>query len=121
MPISNHAANRRRLPDIRQGITKKARVAQLKYYVTVNFFEDSPDPGECFITIAKEGSTLSGLIDALAITISIALQYGVRWEILGNKYLQTIFDPRDDQASSLVDGIAKTITKIIKLRKEQLG
>lgn len=120
MPIPTHTANRRRLSSTRQGITQKASVAQLEYYVTVNFFEDSSDPGECFIKIAKEGSTVSGLIDALAITISIALQHGVKWETLGNKYLQTIFEPRDDQASSLVDGIAKTITEVVELRKEQL-
>lgn len=99
-------------------MTKKAQVASLEYYVTLNFFGDSADPGEVFIKVAKEGSTLSGLIDALAITISVALQYGVKWEILGEKYLRTIFDPRDDKSSSLVDGIAKTVSELIELRKE---
>jgi len=113
-----HTDRRKRLTETRLGITKKAKVAQLEYYITVNFFENTAEPGEVFIKIAKEGSTIAGLIDALCITISIALQYGVKWEILGQKYLQTIFDPRDDKASSLVDGIAKTITQIVNLQKE---
>ncbi len=107
---------RKKLSETRLGITRRASVAKLKYYVTVNFYDDTADPGEVFITIAKEGSTIAGLIDALAITISIALQHGVPWKILGQKYLQTIFDPRDDCASSLVDGIAKTITEIIEIK-----
>ena len=111
---------RKRLPETRKGITKKASVANMEYYVTVNFYPDTASPGEVFIKIAKEGSTVAGLIDALAITISIALQQGVKWKILGGKYLNTIFEPRDDKASSLVDGISKTITEIIELRKEEL-
>jgi len=120
MSSKQYTIKRRRLSETRLGITKKARVAQLKYYVTVNFFDDTAEPGEVFIKIAKEGSTIAGLIDALCITISIALQHGVKWRILGQKYLQTIFDPRDDEASSLVDGIAKTTTEIIELRKKIL-
>jgi len=111
---------RKRLPDTRAGITMKASVAKLEYYTIVNFYPDSSDPGEVFIIIAKEGSTIAGFVDALAITISVALQHGVKWEVLCQKYLQTIFDPRDDKSSSLVDGIAKTISKIIEVRKEVL-
>lgn len=107
---------RKRLPETREGLTKKAIVAKMEYYVTVNFYTGTATPGEVFIKIAKEGSTVSGLIDALAITISIALQYGVEWEVLGDKYLHTIFEPRDDLSSSLVDGIAQTITKAIEER-----
>ena len=109
--------HRKRLPETRLGITAKASVAKMEYYVTVNFYPDSARPGEVFVVIAKEGSTIAGFVDALAVTISIALQYGVEWNILGDKYLHTIFDPRDDDASSLVDGIAQTITKIIEIRK----
>ncbi len=114
------AKSRRRLPETRLGITMKASVAKMEYYCTVNFYPDSADPGEVFIKVAKEGSTVAGFVDALAITISIALQHGVEWDILGNKYLQTIFEPRDDKSSSLIDGIAKTISSIIELRKELL-
>jgi len=113
-----HTAQRRKLEKTRVGITQKGQVANMEYYATVNFFKDTADPGEIFIKIAKEGSTIAGLIDALAITISVALQYSVPWEVLGKKYLQTIFDPRDDEASSLVDGITKSIDEVIEIRKE---
>lgn len=113
--------DRRRLSETRIGLTKKTQVAKLEYYVTVNFFDDTAEPGEVFIKIAKEGSTVSGLIDALCITISIALQHGVKWEVLGQKYLHTIFEPRDDSASSLVDSIAKTITELIELKKSTMS
>ena len=112
---------RKRLPETRTGITRKASVGSMEYYATVNFYSDSADPGEIFVVIAKEGSTIAGFVDALAVTISIALQYGVPWEIIGEKYLHTIFDPRDDNASSLVDGLAQTISKLVVLRKEQLN
>lgn len=111
---------RKKLPETRVGITQKAFVGSMEYYVTVNFYPDSDLPGEVFITIAKEGSTLSGLVDALAITISIALQHGVKWNTLGEKYLHTIFEPRDDKYSSLVDSISQTISEIIKVRKDSL-
>lgn len=111
---------RKRLPENRIGITRKASVGGMEYYATVNFYLDSADPGELFVVIAKEGSTIAGFVDALAVTISIALQYGVPWEVIGEKYLNTIFDPRDDNASSLVDGLAQTVTELIKIRREQL-
>jgi len=111
---------RKRLPETRDGITMKAAVAKMEYYVTVNFYPDTATPGEVFIKIAKEGSIIAGITDALVITISVALQHGVEWKVLENKYLQTIFDPRDEKSSSLVDGIAKVISKIIKLKKETL-
>lgn len=111
---------RKRLPETRDGITVKAAVARMEYYVTVNFYPDTATPGEIFIKIAKEGSTIAGLTAALVITISVALQHGVEWKVLEKKYLQTMFDPRDSKNSSLVDGLAKVISKIIKLRKEIL-
>jgi len=112
---------RKRLPETRIGITRKASVGGMEYYATVNFYPDSADPGEIFVVIAKEGSTIAGFVDALAVTISVALQHGVPWEILGEKYLHTIFDPRDDNASSLVDGLAQTISNLVELRKGQLN
>ncbi len=113
-------SKRKRLPETRPGLTRHATVGKMDYYVTVNFYPDSADPGEVFIKIAKEGSIISGFVDALCITISIAWQYGVPWKTLGQKYLGTIFEPRDDEASSLVDGISQTITCIIDIRKEQM-
>ncbi len=112
--------SRKRLPETRTGITQKACVANMEFYVNVNFYPDTHTPGEVFIKIAKEGSIVSGFVDALAITISIAWQYGVPWEVLGVKYLGTIFEPRDDKNSSLIDSISKTITIIIEKQKEIL-
>lgn len=115
-----HTKSRERLPEERIGLTRKCRVGQFKYYLTVNFFEASHRPGEVFIKIAKEGSTVSGLVDALAVTLSIALQYGVPWGVLGRKYVKTIFEPRDDKHSSLVDSIASEIDLAIETQKRIL-
>jgi len=112
-----HTLERRRLEPVRSGITKKDQGCRFEYYVTVNFFENTSIPAEVFIKIAKEGSAIAGFVEALAITISIALQYGVPWNVLYDKYLHQIFEPRDDRNSSLVDAIGKTIDGIIKLRE----
>jgi len=114
---TDHTPDRRKLKDVRMGLTLKRRACGFKYYVTVNFFDDSPhqlDPAEVFVRIAKEGSAVAGFIEALAITISIALQYGVPWVVLYDKYLHQIFEPRDDSNSSLVDAIGKTISETIE-------
>ena len=113
--------SRIRLPESRLGITKKAFVGNMEYYVTVNFYPDRSVPGEVFIKIAKKGSIIAGFVNALAITISIAWQYGVPWDILRVKYEHTTFEPNDEKHSSIVDGIAKTIINIIKERKEQIS
>lgn len=109
-----HTAKRIKLDDVRAGLTMKDRGCGFKYYVTVNFYPDSGAPSEVFIRIAKEGTIISGFVEALAITISIAWQYGVPWAVLYDKYLHQIFEPRDDESSSLVDAIGKTIDKVIK-------
>lgn len=86
------APYRRHLPDERQSITHKFRVGEQEGYVTVGLFEDGT-PGEVFIKIAKEGSTVSGLTDAVALLTSIALQYGVGLEKVAAKLEQTRFEP----------------------------
>lgn len=113
----SHTLERRALGDVRAGLTLKHKACGFKYYVTVNFFTDEKyklQPAEVFIRIAKEGSTVAGFIEALAITISIAWQYGVPWDVLYQKYLHQIFEPRDDKNSSLVDAIGGTITEAIQ-------
>ena len=112
--IGKHTAKRIKLDDMRAGLTMKDKGCGFEYYVTVNFYPDSGLPAEVFIRIAKEGTAISGFVEALAITISIAWQYGVPWEVLYDKYLHQIFEPRDDESSSLVDAIGKTIDKVIK-------
>jgi ribonucleoside-diphosphate reductase alpha chain len=83
---------RRKLPDERQSITHKFSIAGHKGYITVGLYDDGK-PGEIFITMAKQGTTLSGLIDAFATAVSIALQYGVPLEVLVNKFSHVRFEP----------------------------
>jgi len=83
---------RRRLKDERQSITHKFSVAGHEGYITVGLFEDGT-PGEIFIRMAKEGSTVSGLMDTIATTSSIMLQYGVPLEFLVKKFCHTRFEP----------------------------
>ncbi len=83
---------RERLPDTRQSITHKFSVAGHEGYVTVGLYPDGR-PGELFITMAKEGSTIGGLMDCFGTAISINLQYGVPLEVLVNKFSHTRFEP----------------------------
>jgi len=83
---------RRRLPDERQSITHKFSINGQEGYITVGLYEDGR-PGEVFITMAKQGSVISGLVDAFATSISVGLQYGVPLEVLVNKFTHTRFEP----------------------------
>lgn len=84
--------NRRRLPDERQAVTHKFKVGDQEGYVTVGLFEDGT-PGEMFVTISKEGSTVSGLMGAVAILTSMALQNGVTVDTLTRKMQGLSFEP----------------------------
>jgi ribonucleoside-diphosphate reductase alpha chain len=83
---------RRRLPDERQAITHKFEIAGHEGYITVGMFEDG-QPGEIFLTMAKEGSTISGFADAFAQAISYSLQYGVPLQALVDKFSHARFEP----------------------------
>ncbi len=83
---------RRRLPDERQAFTHKFDIAGHEGYVTVGLFEDGT-PGEIFLVMAKEGSTISGFADAFAQAISYALQYGVPLQVLIDKFSHVRFEP----------------------------
>ena len=85
-------AVRRRLPDERRSLTHHFSVGGQEGYVTVGLFEDGL-PGELFIRMAKEGSTVSGLMDSFATAVSLALQYGVPLQILCGKFSHTRFEP----------------------------
>ena len=115
----HNQAKRQKLPENREGITRKARACGMKYYITVNFFPNTDIPAEVFCRIAKEGSVIAGFVEALMITISIAFQYGVPWDVLYDKYLHQIFEPRDDENSSLVDATGKTISEVIKIKESE--
>jgi ribonucleoside-diphosphate reductase alpha chain len=83
---------RRTLPDVRQAITHKFSIAGHDGYLTVGLYEDG-QPGEMFLRMAKEGSTISGLMDTVAIMTSIALQYGVPLKALVDKFSHSRFEP----------------------------
>jgi ribonucleoside-diphosphate reductase alpha chain len=83
---------RRKLPDERQAITHKFDIAGHEGYITVGLFDDGT-PGEIFLTMAKEGSTISGFADAFAQAISYSLQYGVPLQVLVDKFSHARFEP----------------------------
>jgi ribonucleoside-diphosphate reductase alpha chain len=83
---------RRKLPDERAAITHKFSVGAHEGYLTVGRYDDGP-PGEIFITMAKEGSTVSGLMDSFATAVSLALQYGVPLKVLCDKFSHMRFEP----------------------------
>ncbi len=86
------APRRERLPDTRRSITHKFSVSGHEGYITVGLYEDGR-PGELFITMAKEGSTIGGLMDCFGTAVSMSLQYGVPLEVYVNKFSHTRFEP----------------------------
>ncbi|TWU42532.1 vitamin B12-dependent ribonucleotide reductase [Novipirellula artificiosorum] len=104
---------RERLPDTRQSLTHKFSISGHEGYLCVGLYPDGR-PGEIFITMAKEGSTIGGIMDSFGTALSIALQYGVPLEVLVNKFSHTRFEPmgmtsnKDIRiAKSVVDYIAR--------------
>ena len=88
----SYPAIRRRLPDERHSLTHHFSIGGQEGYVTVGLYEDGT-PGEMFIRMAKEGSTVSGLMDSFATAVSLALQYGVPLKVLCDKFSHTRFEP----------------------------
>jgi len=110
-------ATRRKLPNERHAITHKFQIAGHEGYITVGMYEDGK-PGEIFLVMAKEGSTISGLMDAFATSISMSLQYGVPLETLIEKFSHVRFEPsgftRNPEipyAKSLTDYIFRWLSK----------
>jgi ribonucleoside-diphosphate reductase alpha chain len=100
---------RRKLPDERRSVTHKFSVAGHEGYIHVGLYENG-DPGEIFVRMAKEGSTISGLMDSFATAISLALQYGVPLKLFVDKFSRTRFEPSGftgnpalPRASSIMD------------------
>lgn len=85
-------ARRNKLPSERFSVTHKFKVGSHEGYLTVGLYRNGK-PGELFITMAKEGSTVSGLMDSFACAVSIALQHGVPLRLLVNKFAHTRFEP----------------------------
>ena len=115
------AAVRRKLPDERRSITHKFSVAGHEGYIHVGLYETG-EPGEIFIRMAKEGSTISGLMDSFGTAISLAFQHGVPLKLLVDKFTRTKFDPSGftgnpeiPRASSIMDYIFRWLgAKFVK-------
>jgi ribonucleoside-diphosphate reductase alpha chain len=106
-------AQREKMPAERASVTHKFSVGGHEGYITVGMYDDGR-PGEIFIKMSKEGSTLSGIMDGLALTVSIGLQYGVPLKVYVDKLLNTRFEPSGITAnpkirfvSSVLDYIAR--------------
>jgi len=106
-------AQRRKLPDERKSITHKFAIGGHEGYIIVGMYKEG-NPGEIFIKMAKEGSTLSGFMDGLALSISIGLQYGVPLKGIVDKLTNTRFEPSGytenpniRYSSSVLDYIAR--------------
>jgi ribonucleoside-diphosphate reductase alpha chain len=104
-------AVRHRLQGERASITHKFKIGDHEGYITVGLYPNG-EPGELFITMAKEGSTVSGLMDSFALTTSIALQHGVPLRLLCEKFAHTRFEPSGWSGNPDL-GYAKSITDYI--------
>jgi ribonucleoside-diphosphate reductase alpha chain len=109
--IAERRAVRRKLSDERRAITHKFSINEHEGYITVGLYDDG-QPGEIFLVMAKEGSTISGLMDSFATSISIALQYGVPLQTLVDKFSHTRFEPSGFTKNPEIP-IAKSITDYI--------
>jgi len=106
-PLAPPRAVRHRLQDERMSVTHKFAVGGHEGYITVGLYP-SGDPGEIFVTMAKEGSTVSGLMDSFSCAISLALQHGVPLKMLCEKFAHTRFEPSGWSGNQDI-GFAKSI------------
>ena len=104
-------AVRHKLQEERASITHKFNVGGHEGYITVGLYPDG-EPGELFITMAKEGSTVSGLMDSFALAVSIALQHGVPLKLFCEKFAHTRFEPSGWTSNPDI-GFAKSIMDYI--------
>jgi ribonucleoside-diphosphate reductase alpha chain len=104
-------AVRHKLQEERASITHKFNIGGHEGYITVGLYPDG-EPGELFITMAKEGSTVSGLMDSFALATSIALQHGVQLKLLCEKFAHTRFEPSGWTSNPDI-GFAKSIMDYI--------
>jgi ribonucleoside-diphosphate reductase alpha chain len=109
--LSPPMPGRRKLPDERRSITHKFSINGHEGYITVGVYDDG-QPGEIFLVMAKEGSTISGLMDTFATMVSLSLQYGVPLRALVDKFSHTRFEPSGFTKNPEIP-IAKSITDYI--------
>jgi len=120
-------STRNHLPDERRSITHKFSVGTHEGYLVVGLYPDG-QPGEIFVTMAKEGSTVSGLINSLAQAVSIGLQYGIPLQMFCNKFCYTRFEPSGftgnpaiPQATSVMDYIFRWLSKKFSCEDESMN
>ncbi len=111
--VLKEVPRRRKLPSERMAIAHKFSIGELDGYIHVGMYEDG-SPGEIFITMSKDGSTLSGVMDTLALSLSLNLQYGVPLEVICEKLIHKRFEPMGmttnaeiPLAKSIMDYIAR--------------
>lgn len=117
--------SRQRLPETRASITCKVEhTPNLDIYVIVGFFaastkeeyKDVEQPGEVFIKLAKEGSTLGGLCDVIGVMMSLMLQYDIPWDRIAKKVRDTNFEPTNQMGKSIAHTIVTAVDKILSDR-----
>ena len=116
-PCAEKSERRRRLPPERKSITHKFSISGHEGYITVGMYDDGT-PGEVFITMSKQGSIVSGLMDSFATTLSMSLQYGVPLKVLIDKFRYVRFEPSGftsnpdiPMAKSIMDYLARWLAR----------
>lgn len=107
--VEEHPPKRRRLPTDRKGVSHSFVLGGMEVHFHTGEFDDGTI-GELFIDLPRSGSTMSGILDAFATAVSLALQHGVSLEVLAEKYTKTNFEPNGivaggGRASSILDYI----------------
>jgi len=116
--LAKHEPYHRKMPHTRDAVCHKFRIVGHTGYLHIGLFDDCT-PGEIFITMAKEGSTISGLMDAFATSLSFNLQYGVPLEKLVSKFKHMKFEPAgctENEEIRLTDSVVDYIAKFLELR-----
>lgn len=107
-----------RFPPTRAGLTRKIQCG-LDIYLTVNARPDGT-PGELFVRLGKQGSTVSGLVQAWVVALSAALQRGVLWPELREKFAGMQFEPRSHEYCSIVDAITRNVDSMLAELRDQM-
>jgi len=121
---------RRHLPETRPSMTHRiAHTPVMNIFVSVGFFEQSKptrfrrrkmfsytQPGEVFIKIGKEGSTLAGMLNGIGVLMSLLLQYNVPWKIVARKMRDTTFEPCDKDGQSILHSVVTAVDIILEKR-----
>lgn len=109
--------HRIRLDDFRPSVTHHGTFDKLDYYVTVGFYDDEgrrAEPGEVFVVIAKEGSDIRRFVNAWAVMVSMALQYGVPWLKIRNKFTGHL-------QATLLERIVESVELCVEYRRQVIG